>query len=226
MNNFSRFTKLTEKGNLEEYKITNLKKTENEVLFLCNYQLKVTACVAYFVGQRLIAMKEFMGHGNFLNWIEEKFPLTERTARRYMFFYESLKSANFADLEGLTITEALRTAGIIEPKKPQENCIEGYNRIDLGGDPGQMKFDFEELFEMPSAINQKLQNYRTVGELVSEIVVVKRTANGEFISKRFAHFGEDIPQDTLLRASYIKMSKKTQAAIEDYLADLEQAEKN
>jgi len=88
-----------------------------------------------------------------------------------------------------------------------------------------MRLDFGELFAVPAAANQSLQSYRTVGELVSEIIVVKRTDDGGLISKRFARFCEDIPQEPMLRQSYKNMSQKTQAAIEDYLADLERAEK-
>jgi hypothetical protein len=122
-------------------------------------------------------------------------------------------------LKGLTMRDALK---LIAP--PPAAGEDGYNRIDLGGDPGQLQLDFGELFELPAAANQSLRNYRTVGDLVSEIIVVRRTADGKLISKRFAHFGEDIPQNPLLRHAYKTMSQKTQAAIEDYLAALEQEE--
>jgi hypothetical protein len=122
-------------------------------------------------------------------------------------------------LNGLSMRDTLK---LIAPPPPAgEN---GLNRIDLGGDAGQMKFDFGELFTVPAAANQSLQNYRTVGDLVSEIIVVRRTNDGNLTSKRFAHFGEDIPQNPLLRHAYKTMSQKTQAAIEDYLAALEQEE--
>jgi hypothetical protein len=124
-------------------------------------------------------------------------------------------------LKGLPMRDALKM--IAPPPPAGEN---GYNRIDLGGDPGQFKFDFGELFAVPAAANRSLQNYRTVGDLVSEIIVVKRSNDGKLISKRFAHFGEDVPQNPLLRQAYKAMSQKTQAAIEDYLAALEQEEAN
>jgi hypothetical protein len=122
-------------------------------------------------------------------------------------------------LKGLSMRDALK---MIAPPPPAGE--DGYNRIDLGGDPGQMKFDFGELFTVPATANHSLQNYRTVGDLVSEIIVVRRTNDGKLISKRFAHFGEDVPQNPLLRQAYKAMSQKTQAAIEDYLAALEQEE--
>ena len=123
-------------------------------------------------------------------------------------------------LKGLALHEALK---LIAPPSPAGE--EGYNRVDLGGNPGQLQLDFGELFTVPAVGNISLQNYRTVGDSISEIIVVKRTKDGGLISKRFAHFAEDIPQDKNLRHAYKMMSQKTQAAIEDYLAALEQEEK-
>jgi hypothetical protein len=122
-------------------------------------------------------------------------------------------------LGGLAMRDVLN---MIAPPPPAGE--DGYNRVDLGGDPGQMKFDFGELFELPAAANQSLKHYRTVGSLISEIVVVKRLGDGSLTSKCFNTFHEDIPQNTLLRHAYKMMSQKTQAAIEDYLAALEQEE--
>jgi hypothetical protein len=122
-------------------------------------------------------------------------------------------------LNGLALRDALK---LIAPPPPSGE--DGYNRIDLGGDPGQMRFDFGELFTVPSAVNQSLQNYRTVGEKISEIIVVRRTKDNSLISKRIVQFFEDIPQDSVLQHAYITMSQKTQAAIEDYLVALEQEE--
>jgi len=121
-------------------------------------------------------------------------------------------------LNGLTLRDSLK---LIAP--PPAAGEEGYNRVDLGGNARQINFDFGDLFKMPSTVNSSLQTYRTIEQL-TEIVVVKRTDDGSLISKRFAQFGEDIPQDPALRMAYKTMSQKTQAAIEDYLAALEQEE--
>lgn len=122
-------------------------------------------------------------------------------------------------LKDLALRDALK---LIAPPPPAGE--EGYNRVDLGGDTGQLKLDFGELFELPSVANHALKNYRTVGDLVSEIIIVRRSKDGSFTSKRFARFDEDIPKDSNLRHAYKTMSQKTQAAIEDYLAALEQEE--
>ena len=122
-------------------------------------------------------------------------------------------------LKGLELRDALK---LIAPPPPAGE--EGLNRIDLGGDPEQMKLDFGDLFERPAVTNQSLKNYRTMGDMVSEIIVVRRTADGGLVSKCFNRFHEDIPQNPTLRLAYKTMSQKTQAAIEDYLAALEQEE--
>jgi hypothetical protein len=122
-------------------------------------------------------------------------------------------------LKGITLRDALK---LIAP--PPASGEEGYNRIDLGGDPGQREFDFGELFNLPPAANRSLKNYRTVGDLINEIIIVRRTDGDHLTSKRFVRFFEDIPQKPALRAAFKTMSQKTQAAIEDYLADLEQEE--
>ena len=124
-------------------------------------------------------------------------------------------------LNGLALRDALK---LIAPPPPSgEN---GYNRVDLGGSPGQGELDFGELFELPPSANQSLKNYRTIGDMLTEIVVVRRTDDNRLISKRFAQFSEDIPQNPHLRMAFKTMAQKTQAAIEDYLAALEQEEES
>jgi len=120
---------------------------------------------------------------------------------------------------GLSLRDALR---LIAP--PQPSGEEGYNRIDLGGDPGQLRLDFGELFELPAAACRALQSYRTVADMLTEIIAVHKAKNGQLTSRRFMHFCEDIPQSKALRYAYETMSLETQAAIEKYLAAVEQEE--
>jgi len=222
MNNITRFKKITAKEKRGTYQIETIAKTKEEIKFLCNELLIKTALVAFSVGERLVAMKAQLEHGKFLSYLEKEFIYSKRTAQNYMQLFEYFKDDPSA-LESFGIKDALIKAGVIKPKEAMADA-DGYNRIDLGGDPGQLKLDFEELFELPAAGNHALQNYRTVGDLVSEIIVVKRTTDGKLISKRFAHFSEDIPQNPLLRQGYKTMSRKTREAIEGYLALVEQEE--
>jgi hypothetical protein len=126
---------------------------------------------------------------------------------------------NPAILDDLSLRDALK---LIAPPPPSGE--DGYNRVDLGGDAGQAELDFGGLFELPPSANQALKNYRTIGDMLTEIVVVRRTDDNHLISKRFAQFSEDIPQNPQLRMAYKTMAQKTQAAIEDYLAVMEEEE--
>lgn len=57
-------------------------------------------------GELLLEMKQRVGHGNWLAWVEENFEASERTARNYM---EIAKSATVADLsDATTMRSALR----------------------------------------------------------------------------------------------------------------------
>ena len=79
-------------------------------------------------GELLLEMKQRVGHGNWLAWVEENFQASERTARNYM---EIAKSAAVADLsDATTMRSALRALASrsessmtpkLEPKEAQAN---------------------------------------------------------------------------------------------------------
>jgi hypothetical protein len=77
----------TEHGHVETYKRNTIKH-------------------AIRCGELLLEMKQRVGHGNWLAWVEEHFEASERTARNYM---EIAKSAAVADLsDDTTMRSALR----------------------------------------------------------------------------------------------------------------------
>jgi hypothetical protein len=52
------------------------------------------------VGQLFTGLKEFVGHGLFLNWLEANLDISERSAQQYMKLYRYQdKTANIADLQ-------------------------------------------------------------------------------------------------------------------------------
>jgi len=57
-------------------------------LALLQHTLKMTVDKAIRVGQLLTEQKAFVGHGNFIAWIEKNLDINERSARRYMALYE------------------------------------------------------------------------------------------------------------------------------------------
>jgi hypothetical protein len=70
-------------------------------------------------GELLLEMKQRVGHGNWLAWVEEHFEASERTARNYM---EIAKSAAVADLHNeTTMRSALRAlASRSQPKEQKD----------------------------------------------------------------------------------------------------------
>lgn len=51
------------------------------------------------IGQKLTEVKEQLGHGNFLNWLQHEFEWEGRTARNFMRVAETFKMENFANLD-------------------------------------------------------------------------------------------------------------------------------
>ncbi len=91
-------------------------------------------------GELLLEMKQRVGHGNWLAWVEEHFEASERTARNYM---EIAKSAAVADLkDDTTMRSALRAlASPSQPKAPkleaadaQASLVLANGRIPIGND--------------------------------------------------------------------------------------------
>lgn len=50
------------------------------------------------IGQKLLEIKEKLGHGNFLNWLKKEFDWSELTAQRFMQVARQFKSNNLLDL--------------------------------------------------------------------------------------------------------------------------------
>lgn len=71
---------------------------------------------ALLLGQALNEVKQIVGHGNWLKWLEENCPkVPERTARRYMQLANRPLVADLENVKGLQ--QAYIAAGII-PEKP------------------------------------------------------------------------------------------------------------
>jgi len=82
------------------------------------------------IGQKLIEVKEKLGHGHFLNWIEAEFDLDERTVRRYMGAAESfgLESDIVTDLNFIPTTLYVLSA----PSTPDSARTEALSRAKAG----------------------------------------------------------------------------------------------
>jgi hypothetical protein len=128
MNELTRLEKLTSLAKSGQ-KITDVGKLKENILFLCNVQIKTTACIAWTAGKFLTEMKEQVEHGYFIKFIEneKRFPFSKRTAQQYMRLYGHYKDPD--QMEKMGLRAALLHAGIIKPKErkiipllPDERC--------------------------------------------------------------------------------------------------------
>jgi hypothetical protein len=55
------------------------------------------------IGRELVAVKERVGHGRYTAFVTDRLGWLEWAGRNFVTVYEMLKTANFADLENLTI---------------------------------------------------------------------------------------------------------------------------
>jgi len=78
------------------------------------------------IGLDLIAVKESIGHGNFLPWIEAEFGMSANTARNFMRVGETYagKSANVAHLDATALYELAAPKTPIEVREEVEKMIE------------------------------------------------------------------------------------------------------
>ena len=84
---------------LERTRISEITQLHGEI---AGY-IKVTLEKAIRIGELLAEQKAELGHGEWLPWVEENLPFTDRTARNYMRAYESrdrLKTEIVSDLTG------------------------------------------------------------------------------------------------------------------------------
>jgi hypothetical protein len=193
------------------------KQAEDEILSACGAMVKITAGFACYIGCRLVAIKAELERGEFLAWIDKVFPFSQRTARRYMKLYKHFKenSANFAQLETLKLTEALRQAGIIEPK--EKNLLQ----FEPEGDPDQQReLPWEEYFELPPLSRDvKLKDHRFEIPNSHEIYLIRRGIDYPIkIAEVLA------PEDKRLRTVHRGMMEAVQSAIERYYQELERIE--
>lgn len=80
------------------------------------------------IGQKLIDVKERLGHGKFGLWLRLEFEWTDRTARQFMRVAEAFKSENFSDLNFAPSALYLLAA----PSTPDEVRREALERAFMG----------------------------------------------------------------------------------------------
>jgi len=80
-----------------EVKIAVQKRT-CEIKTMMKTMMRRTTQDMIQIGEKLIEVKQYLGHGHFNSWLIAEFGWGERTARNFMKVAKVFKSANFADL--------------------------------------------------------------------------------------------------------------------------------
>jgi hypothetical protein len=128
-------------------------------------------------GQLLLEMKQRVGHGNWLAWVQEHFEASERTARNYM---EVAKSAAVADLQDdTTMRSALRTLASRsqsketkpEPKHTQATMMSANGHVPA--DDGGRHIPDTETIDTPRAGLGKTHQ-RTWASVPARLSTIKR----------------------------------------------------
>ncbi len=98
---------------IEKSRIEEIKELHNQIF--CHVRMSLENAIR--IGQLLTEQKEELEHGEFIRWIKENLPFTDRAARRYMGLWserDTIKSENVSDL-----TSAYRL--LIEHRGPKEH---------------------------------------------------------------------------------------------------------
>ncbi len=124
-------------------------------------------------GELLLEMKQRVGHGNWLTWVEEHFQASERTARNYM---EIAKSAAVADLhDDTTMRSVLRAlASRSQSKEPKDELaskMPANGRVPIGD--GEQHISGAEVVEAPRAGLGKTHQ-RTWASVPARLSTIKR----------------------------------------------------
>ncbi|MCG9891068.1 MAG: DUF3102 domain-containing protein [Thermosynechococcaceae cyanobacterium MS004] len=90
--------------------------------------MRRTAQDIWDIGQHLVQVKDWLGHGQFTDWIEKEFGMSDSTARKFMSVFKSFKTVNFTDLD--LATSALYL--IASPSTPDSVRTELISRAESG----------------------------------------------------------------------------------------------
>ena len=194
----------------------SLKESERIIMAWWNFFTRVTAVAAYKMGGELVQAKEQTEHGKFLKWVNDTFPFSRSHATRYMRLYEWFKD-DPAVLENMGVTEALRRAGIIEPKKA---LPDKRGPIEYGNPNKQVELPWETIFAKQPISKAKLKNYRVECIGLHDIYLVSKGFN--FPIKVVDLILEN--PNSHLKAPYQGMLDSIQAALELYYAEVERLE--
>jgi hypothetical protein len=97
------------------------------------------------IGERLIEIKDQLGHGQFLGWLKAEFDWSERTAQNLMSVADAFKSATVADLPiGPKALYALAAPSVPEPARQEAIALAENGHQVTHADAGRAETGFEK----------------------------------------------------------------------------------
>ena len=154
--------------------------------------MKRTVESIFEIGQRLIIVKERLGHGRFGSWLETEFDWDERTARRFMSVAENLKNKSDKLSEVDFAPSALYV--LASPSTPESARDEAFARAKAGESiTYKAAKDIKQKYVLPSAKlesaprqeiqpvpqSQSTALVNTSPRIKQEIVAIRNTALAE-----------------------------------------------
>ena len=118
------------------------------------------------IGKRLIAAKKIVAHGDWQNWLENNFNLSQSTAQRFMNCAErfgnsaTLRNLNYSQMVAMLSLPAEETEKFIAEKAAEGNPVEDMKVKQLRDEVAKWKSDYEQKkseVENLFAKNEKLQ---------------------------------------------------------------------
>ncbi len=139
---------------MQELTEFNLEKTTAEIIILKDQ----TAQNIIEIGRRLIEVKENLGHGEFLNWLNDKVEFSRYTANRFMKI--ATEFSNVSAVQHLGSKKLFLLAGLEEEDRQevmQENNVEDMTTRELEKAVKEKK-EIKKQLEEEQEYSQELQN--------------------------------------------------------------------
>ncbi len=222
MKDLIRIDTLSEQDLAAPYAVSDLDRTEKEILFLhekLHGVARISLVLAFELGKRLVAVKDQFDHGEFGPWLEENFPFSDRTARRYIQVFEKFQNGHVSVLTDMTLQEAYIEAGVKKIVAPEPEPEE---EIHFAGD-GLPLENWSLKFRQPPISGIKLRWHRVIPDERDGRVYLLRGENGYPVPVAEIYLPQ-IGAVPAVAANFRKVQRDIAAAIELYCAQVEELE--
>jgi hypothetical protein len=186
-------------------------------------RLKRAANDIFAVGQRLNQIKNLLAHGDWLDWLQEEFDLSERLARNFMTVDKRLgsKSANFADLPPSSLYL------LASPSTPDNALAVVEQQLENGGAPsfGEVKQIIEMSFAGVDELKTRVQTWlirEHEDDLTKQVTILREMVIGTKAGKHALsnlYQATEILPDTWRRKDLLQACEKLLFELADKQSD-------